>query len=338
MKSSTKDEVLKLLIEANEQAVSGQQLADQLHISRTAVWKHIQRLQEEGFQIDTVKKQGYVLQRHTFEHLTQAEVASFLKTKEFGRTLHLYDEVESTQLIAHTLVAEGTPNGTVVTAETQTAGRGRMMREWDSAKRKGLWFTVIVRPDCLPHEAPQFTLIAAVAIVNAVKSLYPQLNPQIKWPNDILINGRKCTGILTEMVSEIDRIRALLIGIGINVNHQKEDFPDNIQEIATSLQMALMDLASGEEEIVREVNRAELLAEILLYLENYSALYLKHGFSRIKPLWEEASCTIGNQVRATTFREVIEGKALAITNTGVLQIEKADGSIAEVYSADVELM
>lgn len=333
MQSSTKDEVLRLLLEANEQPISGQQLADRLHISRTAIWKHIQRLQEEGFQIDTVKKYGYVLHRGAHEQLTQAEVSRYLKTKAFGRMLHLFDEVESTQLIAHNLVSQNTPHGTLVVAEAQTAGRGRMMREWDSAKKKGLWFTVIVRPDCLPHEAPQFTLIAAVAIVNAVKSLYPALTPQIKWPNDILINGRKCTGILTEMIAETDRIRALLIGIGINVNQQQEDFPVSLHSIATSLQMALADV--GE---TGEVNRAELLAEILLYLENYSELYLKHGFGRIKPLWEEASCTIGNQVRATTLREVIVGKAMAITDSGVLQIKKQDGSIAEVYSADVELV
>ena len=333
MQSSTKDEVLRRLIEANEQPISGQQLADGLHISRTAIWKHIQRLQEEGFQIDTVKKHGYVLRRGALEQLTQSEVAALLKTKAFGRTLHLFDEVESTQLIAHNLVAQNTPHGTVIVAEAQTAGRGRMMREWDSAKKKGLWFTVIVRPDCLPHEAPQFTLIAAVAIINAVKSLYPSLSPQIKWPNDILINGRKCTGILTEMIAETDRIRALLIGIGINVNQQQEDFPESLHSIATSLQMALVDI--GE---TGEVNRAALLAEILLYLENYSELYLKHGFGRIKPLWEEASCTIGNQVRATTLREVIIGKAIAITDSGVLQIEKQDGTIAEVYSADVELV
>lgn len=333
MKSSTKDDILGLLLKQNGVPLSGQQIADELSVSRTAIWKHIQRLQQEGFVIDTVKKHGYVLRRQVFEQLTQAEVASFLKTKEFGRTLQLFDEVESTQLIAHTLVAEDTPNGTVVTAEAQTAGRGRMMREWNSARKKGLWFTVIVRPDCLPHEAPQFTLIAAVAIVNAVKSLYPQLNPQIKWPNDILINGRKCTGILTEMVAETDRIRALLIGIGINVNQEVEDFPDSLHSIATSLKMALSD--AGENV---EVNRAALLAEILLYLENYSELYLKHGFARIKPMWEEVSCTIGNQVRATTLREVILGKALAITDSGVLQIERADGTIAEVYSADVELV
>ena len=333
MQSSTKDEVLRLLMEAGEQPVSGQQLADQLHISRTAIWKHIQRLQQEGFDIDTVKKHGYVLRRHAFEQLTYAEIGAILKTKALGRTLHLFDEVESTQIIAHSLVADNTPHGTVVVAEAQTAGRGRMMREWDSAPKKGLWFTVIVRPDCLPHEAPQFTLLAAVAIVNAIKSLFPQLNPQIKWPNDILINGRKCTGILTEMIAESDRVRAILIGVGINVNQELADFPDKLHSIATSLKMALNDVGDDV-----EVNRASLLAEILFYLENYSELYLKQGFACIKPMWEEASCTIGNQVRATTLREVIEGKALAITNSGVLQIEKKDGTIAEVYSADVELV
>ncbi len=335
MKSSTKDDILTLLLKQTGQPLSGQQIADELGVSRTAIWKHIQRLQQEGFVIDTVKKHGYILHRSAFDQLTQSEVASFLKTKEFGRALHLYDEVESTQLIAHSLVAEGAASGTVVVAESQTVGRGRMMREWDSARKKGLWFTVIVRPDCLPHEAPQFTLIAAVAIVNAVKSMYPALNPQIKWPNDILIGRRKCTGILTEMIAETDRISALLIGIGINVNQELADFPDSLHSIATSLKMALEDTGAGEQ---IEVNRAALLAEILLYLENYSELYLKHGFARIKPLWEEASCTIGNQVRATTLREVIVGKALAITDTGVLQIEKEDGTIAEVYSADVELV
>lgn len=330
MQSSTKDEVLRLLLESGEEPVSGVQLAEQIGISRTAVWKHIQSLQEDGYIVHTVKKRGYVLRQGNVEQLSHGEVQAYLRTEALGRTLYVMDEVESTQLEAHRLVAEDAPHGTIVVAETQTAGRGRMMREWDSARRKGLWFTCIVRPNCLQHEAPQFTLIAAVAIVNAVKAIYPSLNPQIKWPNDILINGRKCTGILTEMVADPDRVRALLIGIGVNVNQRLEDFPEELQEIATSLWVELD--AQGD------LNRSELLAEILLYLEKYSELYLRNGFSSIKPLWEAASGTIGNMVRATTLREVIVGKAIAITNSGVLQIEREDGSIAEVYSADIELV
>lgn len=333
MKNSTKDEVLRILLEANEQPVSGQCLADKLKISRTAIWKHIQRLQEEGFAIETVKKHGYVLKLASIDVITEAELQSLLQTKYLGRVLYRFDEVDSTQLVAHQLINEDAPHGTVVAAEEQHAGRGRMMREWVSSRKKGLWFTVIIKPDCLPNEAPQFTLIAAVAITSALKSLYPSLNPQIKWPNDILINGKKCTGILTEMVAETDRIRALLIGIGINANQTAEDFPESIENIATSIHMSLQE--AGEE---LEVNRVQLLAEVLKYLEHYSELYLKNGFGSIKPLWENASCTLGQVVRATTLREVIVGKAIAITDQGVLQIEREDGTIASVYSADIELV
>lgn len=328
MHYSTKDEIIRYLISAEGQPLSGQFLADELQMSRTAIWKQIQRLQEEGYVIETVKKRGYILTTQP-EKLTQARIDPLLNTKELGRHLYLYDEIASTQVIAHELVAQNTPHGTIVLAEAQTNGRGRMLREWNSAKGKGLWMTCILRPEIPPHLAPQFTLVAAVAIVNAIKSLYPQVNAQIKWPNDILINGRKCTGILTEMVAETDQIRALLIGIGINVNQSMQDFPEELQSIATSLA-----LECG----VDKLDRAELLAEILLYLENYSVMYVKNGFSVIKRLWEQASCTIGNQVKATTMREVIEGVAIGITDSGVLEIKKADGTIASVYSADIELL
>ena len=329
MQRTTKDEILHLLIQAKEQPISGQVIADRLHMSRTAIWKHMQTLQAEGYEIDIVKKHGYVLKGHKENKLSASEITTHLTTKQFGRSLYVYDCVESTQLVAHQLVSENVPNGTVIVAEQQTAGRGRMQREWDSAAHKGLWFTTIVRPNCLPHEAPQFTLIAAVAVVNAIKALYPSIQPQIKWPNDLLINGRKTTGILTEMIAETDRIKALLIGIGINVNHVMEDFPESLHEIATSLQLQL----DG-----KEVNRALLLAEILKYLENYSDLYLKHGFARIKPLWEESSCTIGQTIRATTLKETIYGKAIGITEQGVLEIVKDNGEIVHVYSADIEII
>ena len=333
MQRSTKDEILSRLLSANGEPISGQLLADQLMISRTAVWKQIQKLQEEGFTIHTVKKYGYVLTATEINPLNGTTVIERLKTKRYGKNIHVFSEVTSTQFVAHELLEEAL-DGTVIVAESQTAGRGRMAREWDSAAKKGLWFTTILRPNCLPHEAPQFTLIAAVAIVNAIKSLYPTLSPQIKWPNDLLIGGRKLTGILTEMVAETDRVKALLIGIGINVHHEQEDFPEALQSIATSLKLELEKLESG----FVELDRASLLAEILFYLEHYSDVYVKYGFGRIKPLWEEASCTIGQFVRATTLREVIEGKAVSITETGVLQIQQNNGHIVEVYSADIELI
>lgn len=323
--TSIKDKILYDLQLATE-PLSGQLLAERYSMSRTAIWKHIQKLIEAGHDITTVHKKGYVLVSSP-DLLNEAAVAPYLKTKELGRKyVHLL-ETESTQLIAHELVRE-TAHGMVIVAESQNAGRGRMMREWDSAKGKGIWTTVILKPDVQPYQAPQFTLVAAVAVVNAINKLYPAVEAKIKWPNDLLINGKKCTGILTEMVAETDRVHGLLIGIGVNVNQQLADFPEAIQPIATSLSI----------EVGATVNRAELLAELLYYLEHYSEHYVKHGFQRLKGLWEEASITIGQQIRATTLREVIEGKAMGITENGVLQIALANGEIKEVYSADIELM
>ena len=326
MTFSMKDELLARLLKAEGEPISGQQLADEFGVSRTAVWKHIQALQEEGYILETVKKKGYVL-KSVPDRLDAARIQAFLQTERLGRVIHHFGTVESTQMLAHGYVREGAADGTVVIAEEQTAGRGRMLRPWESAAGKGVWMTVILQPDVAPHQAPQFTLVAAVAVVNAMKALYPDLEPEIKWPNDILLNGRKCTGILTEMVAEADRVQALLIGIGINVNQQPDDFPQELQSIATSIAV----------ELGREVDRAEFVAKVLHYLESYGDQYVKNGFSQIKVLWEKASATIGRQVRATTLREVIEGVAIGITETGVLEIKTAAGEVKGVYSADIEL-
>ena len=200
---------MKALLDANGEAVSGQQLADRLGVSRTAIWKHMQALQEQGFAFETVKKKGYVL-KGTPNVLTEQEIQSHLETKRFGRTMHVYDVVDSTQVIAQELARNGAPDGTIVVAEQQNAGKGRMARPWESKKGKGIWMTVIIRPDVPPHMAAQFTLVTAVAVTNAMKSMFKNFKPQIKWPNDLLINGKKCTGILTEMQAEADRVHHLL--------------------------------------------------------------------------------------------------------------------------------
>lgn len=322
---SIKDKILQDLQQA-EQPLSGQALATRYEMSRTAIWKHVQKLIEEGHEIETVHKKGYVLVSSP-DVLNEAALTTYLKTKSLGRKFIHLEETESTQIIGHEIVHEA-PHGTVIVAESQTAGRGRMMREWDSAKGKGIWTTVVLKPDVQPYQTPQFTLVTAVAVVTAINKLYPTIEAKIKWPNDLLINGKKCTGILTEMVAETDLVHGLLIGIGINVNQKRSDFPSEIQTIATSLSI----------EVGEELDRAQLLAELLYHLEHYSDHYVRHGFSRLKSLWEEASITIGNKVRATTLREVIEGRAIGITENGVLQIELATGEIKEVYSADIEIL
>lgn len=327
MHFTMKDEILARFLKANGEPISGQALADEFHVSRTAIWKHMQTLKEEGYEFETLKKRGYKL-LSVPDKVDLGQLQQFLTTKRYGRQVHYYDSVDSTQLVAHELVRAGAPDGTIVIAEHQTAGRGRMMREWESSEGKGIWMTVIIRPNVAPHQAPQFTLVTAVSIVQAMKASFKNFTPEIKWPNDILVNGKKTTGILTEMVAEADRIQALLIGIGINVNQQREDFPDELQSIATSIA-----LEEGE-----QIERVHFVAKVLEFLENYSDHYVKNGFGMIKTLWEESSGTIGKQVKATTLREVVEGEAVSITESGVLEIRQANGEIKSVYSADIEIL
>ena len=326
MNLTTKDEILSRFLNANNEPISGQQLADEFGISRTAIWKHLQTLQDEGYTFETIKKKGYLLTT-TPDRVDPARITSYLETARLGHTIRYFEEITSTQTFAHELVRNGAKDGTVVVAESQSAGKGRMARPWESTKGKGIWMTIIIRPNVLPHQAPQFTLIAAVAVVNAIKSLHKSINPEIKWPNDILIDGKKCTGILTEMIAEMDGVQALLIGIGINVNQQKEDFPEELQNIATSLSI----------EANEKLNRAKLIATTLKYLEKYIDLYLQVGFEPIKTLWEEFSGTIGKRIKATTLREVVEGMAIGITSDGVLEVKVDDGEIKRIYSADIEI-
>ena len=313
------------LIEAKGSAISGQQLADEFGISRTAVWKHIKELEEQGYEIASVKKKGYSLVSQP-DTLEPAGLQPLLKTRVIGRTMVYQQSCASTQIIAHQLAQEGTPAGTVAITEEQTAGRGRMARVWDSAYGKGVWMSIVLRPDVVPQKAPQFTLVAAVAMVRAIEEV-TSVKPEIKWPNDILIKGKKCTGILTELQSDADGIQALIIGIGLNVNQDLSDFSEEVQPIATSLK-----IESGT-----QISRQEMVRSILFYLEQYTDLYIEQGFGILKVLWESYSSTIGSKVRARLPKETLEGIAEGITEDGVLQLRTPDGKLHAIYSADIEM-
>lgn len=313
------------LIEAQGAALSGQQLADEFGVSRTAVWKHIKELEEQGYRIVSVKKKGYILASLP-DTLEPTAIQALLKTERLGQNIHYIESCPSTQIVAHQLAQEGASYGTVVLTEEQTAGRGRMSRKWHSAAKKGIWMSVILRPDVVPQKAPQFTLVAAVAVVRAIEQV-THLKPEIKWPNDILINGKKCTGILTELQSDTDGIQALIIGIGLNVNQAPEDFDPEVKSIATSLKME-----SGE-----EIDRKKLVSSMLYFLEQYTDLYIEEGFGMLKVMWESYSSTIGRPVRARMANETLEGIAEGITDDGVLQLRTADGKLHGIYSADIEM-
>lgn len=313
------------LIEAQGEPISGQQLADEFGVSRTAIWKHIKELAEQGYGIESIKKKGYYLTSAP-DTLDATAIGAGLSTKKLGQVIHYVESCPSTQIIAHQLAQEGTPDGTIVLTEEQTAGRGRLARKWDSAAKKGIWMSVVLRPDVVLQKAPQFTLVAAVAVVRAIEEV-SGLKPEIKWPNDILIKGKKSTGILTELQSDADGIQALIIGIGLNVNQSLQDFPEELQDIATSL-----SIESG-----MPVNRQELVRSLLHHLEIYTDLYIETGFGMLKVLWESYSSTIGKTVRARMAKETLTGVAEGITEDGVLQLRTADGKLHGIYSADIEM-
>lgn len=320
-----KYELIKRLSCANGVPISGQQLADDLKISRTAIWKHMKQLEEEGYKFETIRKKGYIM-LSTPDTLDPAKITAALETEQFGKKIIYEKTLSSTQTIAHQQAQDGAPNGTVVICEEQTEGRGRLTRPWKSQSGKGISMSIILRPNVPPYEAPQFTLVAAVAVTCAIRDV-TGVRPDIKWPNDLLINGLKCTGILTEMQADPDRVNAIIMGIGINVNHDLGDFDEDISSIATSLKIT----------VGQQIDRATLVAKILFYLEKFSHQYVAEGFENIKALWEEYSCTIGNRIKATTLRDVFVGKAIGITKDGILRLQLDDGTLKEIYSADIEL-
>ncbi|MBA2875060.1 BirA family biotin operon repressor/biotin-[acetyl-CoA-carboxylase] ligase [Anoxybacillus caldiproteolyticus] len=325
MQSETRKKLLELFSEAKGDFISGQKISEILGCSRTAVWKHIEDLRKEGFELEAVRRLGYRIV-NTPDKVTANEIQLGLKTETLGRYIHFEEEVTSTQTIAQKLAYEGAKEGTLVVAEQQIAGRGRMARNWFSPKGTGIWMSLILRPPIPPQKAPHLTLLTAVAIAQAIQDV-TGLVPDIKWPNDILINGKKCVGILTELQAEPDRIHSVIIGMGINVNQTVEQFPEDIRAIATSLA-----IEKGE-----KIKRAELVQEILFKIEMLYRQYLQHGFRPIKLLWEGYAISIGKEITARTLSGTLRGMALGITDEGVLMLEDADGNIHYIHSADIQL-
>ncbi|MDQ0197534.1 biotin--[acetyl-CoA-carboxylase] ligase [Neobacillus ginsengisoli] len=325
MQSEIRKELLDAFTNAGDSYLSGQHIAELIGCSRTAVWKHIEELRKDGFELEAVRRKGYRILK-TPERITADEIRLGLKTKFMGKNIHYEESVDSTQKIAHRFAYEDVPEGTAIIAEEQISGRGRMDRKWHSPKFSGVWMSLILRPNIPLTKAPQLTLLTAVAVVQAIEEM-TDLVPEIKWPNDILINGKKVTGILTELQAEADRIHSIIVGIGINVNQKPVDFPLELQEIASSL---LIEKGAP-------VSRADLIRSIFTHFEKLYLLYLDEGFFPIKLLWESYAVSIGNHLKARTITHTIEGKALGITDEGVLKLEDENGVIHQIYSADIEL-
>lgn len=302
-----KAEILRMLRDA-EGYVSGQELCNKLGVSRTAVWKVINQLKDAGYGIEAVQNRGY--------HLTSApdvvnvpELESLRTTQWAGCEIYYYESLDSTNTKAKELAEQGRPQGTLVVAECQTAGRGRRGRGWESPVRDGIFMTMVLKPDINPNNAPMLTLVAALATARAITRVTGE-SAQIKWPNDIVMDGKKIVGILTEMSAQFDYINHIVVGVGINVHN--ESFPEELADTAGSLL-----LLCG-----RRFHRASLIEAFLEEFERVYGIYLEtEDMTGLQKEYESMLANMGRQVRVLDAKEPFEGKAMGITKKGELIVD-----------------
>ncbi len=316
--------MLALLREAGDGYISGEEIAGRLGVSRTAVWKHIRALKAAGYEIESHARKGYSL-LDAPDLLLPQEIQPTLRTQVIGKNMIHFNDIPSSNNEAKRLALEGAPDGTVVVAEAQGAGKGRLSRGWYSPSQKGIWFSVVLRPSFLPQEAPKCTLMAAVAVMRAMKDM--GFSVGIKWPNDVLDdNGKKLVGILTEMSAEMERVNFVVIGTGINVNLWPEDFPEDVRDIATSLSM----LRGGR------VDRLELFARVLEAMDELYVSVENDGFGTVLDEWRQYSVTLGQEVNVIGVRESFSGTAADIDEDGALLIDTPTGR-RRVLAGDVSI-
>lgn len=320
-----KSKILALLRESDLGFISGQEISRRLGISRTAVWKHIRSLKEGGYNIESHSKIGYRL-IETPDRLYGHELISLLKGMVFGRQVIYRETVVSTNELAKELARKEAEEGTVVIAEEQTGGKGRMERVWYSPPGQGLWFSTILRPVIKPVDASKLTLVSAVAVAKTIREV-ADIPAGIKWPNDVLVNQRKVAGILIEMSAEIDRINYLVLGIGVNVSLDGTSIPGELANVATSL----------EAENKLKVTRVELLAALLNNLDKLYEDFLAGKFKQILNSWKEMSVTLNRRVKVISGSEVEEGVASDLDEDGALVLLKSDGSHKRILSGDVSV-
>lgn len=319
---SNKEKILFALKEAKKHYVSGEELAQRFCLSRTAVWKHINMLRKEGYEIGSSPRLGYLL-KSSPNVLFPAEIRYGLQTETFGQNIHYVREIGSTNNTAKELAFAGSLEGTLVVAEEQTGGRGRLGRYWLSPPG-GIWLSLILRPRITPSEVLRISILAGVAGIETIQKV-TGLKLRIKWPNDLLIDEKKVAGILTEMETEADEVHFVILGMGINANIDGCDFPPDLRENAASLSMVLG----------RDVDRCRIVRLLLKNLESAYEQLKSINFCNIVDLWRKHSATLGTRVRVDTIGEVIEGKAIDISDEGALIVRLDSGECKTLWSGDV---
>lgn len=341
-----KTEILKFLRDT-EGYVSGQQLSEKFGVSRTAVWKVIRQLQEEGYQVKAVRNRGYHIVDSP-DVMTEEELASLMKTRWAGRNILYYDMTDSTNLRIKQAGDEGAPHGTLAVADRQTAGRGRRGRAWESPAGSSIYMSVLLRPEIAPDKASMLTLVMALSTAEGIlqclespdairqRDSSDAARPEggmkrtpdlrIKWPNDIIINGKKLVGILTEMSTQIDYINHVTVGVGINVN--MTEFPEELARTATSLRL----------ECGCAIRRAPLIAAVMEHLEENYEIFLET--EDLSGLLDRYSALLVNRDRDVLVignGGEYRAHALGVERTGELIVRREDGTVEKIYAGEVSV-
>ncbi len=319
------EDILRRLLEARGSPVSGQDLARTLGVTRAGVWKAVAALRRQGLGIQSLPARGYRLDS-SGRRLEPAAIAAGLATRRIGRAVRHFAQTASTNRDAEAWALEGAPDGALVVADHQTAGRGRLGRAWLDAPGHSLLLSLVLRPPVPAADAPSLTFVAAVALAEALARWIPPCEVTIKWPNDVLVAGRKVAGILLEMRSEGQRVEHVILGIGVNVGSQGEALPPDVRSLATAV-----ETHSGP----ARPDRLELLWALLASFEATYDAFLADGFPPIQARWDGWANLGGRWLAVFTPGGPVEGRALGLTPRGALLLEDEAGARREVYAGDV---
>lgn len=314
-----REKILKIL-KSSSGYISGETISSQLGVSRAAIWKHIKALREDGYEIESVTNKGYRLTKSP-DRLTAAELSDGLSTSLIGQHAVFFEETDSTNIQAKRFSEQ--PDGTVFVTECQTGGKGRLGRSWFGPPGVGVWMSLLLKPSLAPEDVPQLTLIAGLAVCRAVRTV-SHLPAMIKWPNDVILNGKKICGILTELSAEMEQVNFVVCGIGVNVN--TEGFGGELSKKATSL---LIESGTPQD-------RKAIAQSVLTEFEALYRLFLKEGFSPLLPEYKSFCATLGKDVTISRAGKEESARAVDIDSSGCLVIDQS-GTRTSIQSGEVSV-
>ena len=317
-----REKILKVILDNEKEFISGEELSKKLVISRTAIWKHIRILRSQGYNIESVNKKGYRLVDEPTDLLNPQNIYRNLKTKFIGKNVLHFETIDSTNDYAKKIGNE-LRDGSVIISEEQTKGKGRLGRVWESKAGEGIWMSIILKPNIIPNKAPFITLIAGASIVKALNIL--GVDAKIKWPNDITINNKKLSGILTELSAEIERVNYIVVGIGMNV--KDTDFEEELKDKATSLYKENYN-----------VSRIDIVKEILCQFEKLYLDYIeKDDKKEVLDICRQYSAIINKEIYVikNDQKELVD--CIGINEEGNLIIKNKDGKLEEIMSGEVSI-